>query len=353
MLFSLLWICLLAQIAKASPVIQPHDAAKHGQTPERIPFIDFVRDRLSVKIDAAPLTTVLKLLAERTGARVTLLGRSDHIVSADFTGQPLEEGIKRLLRGRNSALYYGSRAQGGKTVYRLSEICIFPLPDELPGQTTIFDGSEALSLLVRPHAVASDGQKEINPEIARLSKRLIQSKDGQARQQAAAELAKISDPNVIGPLSEALMRDAEPQVRATAAEALARTWDEAAVAPLSRALSEDKSANVREAAAKALGVTWSDHAIYPLTAALLGDRDAIVREQAARALAEVGGEEALDALLQALGGDPRIFVREAAATALGSIGGRDALAALAKASAIDSDPWVREAATIAAINSPK
>lgn len=310
--------------------------------------INVVQSRLSAKIDAVPLSSVLRALAEHSGARIVLIGESDSIVGAEFADVPLEEGLRRLLRGRNLAFFY-ARPSPGEASYRLSEMRIFPLAGELSVSTTVFDaGHGADSPSRRPTE-----NKRLNSQIARLSKLLREAEGRQDRLLAARELAKISDPSVIGPLSEALAMDADSAVRAKAAEALAKTWNEAAVAPLTRAILEDTSASVREAAAAALGVTWSDNAVSPLISALVGDRDALVREYAARALAQTAGEEAVEALNHALAGDPRAFVRQAAAEALGAIGGVSALDALTKASRDDADDWVRDAAALSAINSPK
>lgn len=356
-IFSLLGMGLLSETATAAIVTlsdaKIRSAASHGQTVETTPVVEFSRGRLSVKIVDAPLTAVLKVIAGHTGARIVLLGAADQTVGADFDNQPLEEGLRRLLRGRNFAFFYAPESGAKKTGYLLSEIKIFPLAGDASTQTTIFAATQDASSTSRSSANSSVGEQKVNPEVGRLARQLAEAMDSQTRQQAAAALAKVSDPGVIGPLSEALLTDADASVREAAAEALAKTWDEAAVGPLARTLFEDTSSSVREAAAKALGVTWSDYAVSPLIEALLGDRDALVREQAARALGQSAGEEAVSALAHALAHDPRVFVRDAAAEALGAIGGGDGLDALAKASVAGGDEWVRETAAISAINSPK
>lgn len=337
----------------------PPDARQNGFAAVQSPretgqlTINVVQGRLSAKIDAVSLSAVLKALAEHSGARIVLIGESDSIVGAEFADIPFEEGVRRLLRGRNLAFFYALRSSPGGASYRLSEMRIFPLAAELSVSTTVFGAGHGADSPSRGPAKSTLENNKINSWTARWSKLLRDAEGSQDRLLAATELAKISDPSVIGPLSEALEMDADSAVRAKAAEALAKTWNEAAVAPLTRALLGDPSASVREAAAAALGATWSDHAVSPLISALLGDRDALVREYAARALAQTAGEEAVEALNHALAGDPRAFVRQAAAEALGAIGGVSALDALTKASRDDADDWVREAAALSAINSPK
>ena len=95
------------------------------------PAIEYQRGRLSVKIHDVSLAAVLKILAERLGARIVIFGSSHQPVNADFTGEPLEQGIKRLLGGRNSVFFYVSEGQPEMQMYRLTEVRVFPPPGEV------------------------------------------------------------------------------------------------------------------------------------------------------------------------------------------------------------------------------
>ena len=351
-------ICLFARIAVASSASSGEARLRPSLLPgQSLPghlAIDMSAGRISVKLDNVPLAKLLAVIAERTGARIVVHGTAEENLSIEFHDLPLEEGLRRIVRGKNAAFFYDSNAQistGGVTA-RLFEMRIFIGGDD-GTQATIFNPISPAVADMHPKAKVSTDQIHQNPILAALTKRLRQATGAQERKEAAKALGKLTDAAAIESLSGALSADAESSVRIAAAEALAKTWDESAVIPLSWSVVSDGNSAVREAAAKALGLTWSQDAISPLIEALSTDRDALVREQAARALGQTAGEEAIAALAHALAHDPRVFVRDAAAEALGTIGGRDALDALARASVADRDEWVRETAAISAINSPK
>ena len=349
-------ICVFAGIAVASPTssgeARSRPALPQGQSVPVHLAVDISAGRISVKMDNVPLAKLLAVVAERTGARVVVNGTADENFSVEFHDLPLEEGLRRIVRGKNVAFFYESRISKGRVIARLFEMRIFSGGDD-GTQATVFNPISPVVSRLRPRAKVSADQTQANPILGALTMRLREATGAQERKEAAMALGKLTDSGVVESLSQALSADAESSVRIGAAEALAKTWHESAVAPLSRSLVSDGSSAVREATARALGLTWSENAISPLIEALSTDRDALVREQAARALGQTAGEEAVPALAHALAHDPRVFVRDAAAEALGTIGGQDALDALAKASAADSDEWVRETAAISAVNSPK
>jgi hypothetical protein len=287
-------------------------AGTHGahaaNTFTRRAAVEITAGRMTAHLQAAPVSEVLKVLAQKTRLRILFHGRMQNTVTAEFNNQSIEEGLQRLFRGRNVAYFYASPAAG--TPRRLVEVFIL----DASGGIHDFD----------PPA-------ETNPsEEARVS--------GEGATGIIAELAEV--------IEEAEDREE----RARAVRQLGKTWSEDAVAPLAQALARDESASVREAAADALGRTWSQKAVQPLIDALARDPDALVREQAARALARTAGEEAVPALARAVAEDRRWFVRGAAAAALGAIGGREALDALAAPAAVDRDGWVRETATLAVLD---
>jgi hypothetical protein len=320
------------------------------------PIVTIVNGRITAKLDEVPLPKVLEAIARASGARIELHGAIDETVSADFDGLDLEEGLKRLLRGRNAVFYYKSKSidPGNASGWSLSEVQIFGLNGESMDLVTSFDfGAEAVTNLAKGRETRPAIETPRDPVIDGLAKQLLESSDGEARRNAARELGQVDDPDVIEPLSEALLKDADDSVRIAAASALAETWDEGAVAPLALSALHDDSEEVREAAVRALGTTWSEDAVPTLLMVLSSDGDAMVREQAARALAQTAGSEAVDALIQALNHDPRWFVRDAAASALGTIGGGEALDALAMAAVDDPDGWVKKTAAVSAAKAGK
>ena len=281
--------------------------------------MDIIDGNVTAKFVDVPLKTALEVVARESGAWVLFYGRLDGEVSAELEKLPLEEGLRRILQGRNTAFFYSSQfaGLGNAPNLELTEIHVFANAEEA-SDPLIFDAGARPGAATRAsRAVAQIGAPSNRPVDSLLPSQLAESQDAPARKAAADELGK--------------------------------SWSEDAVEPLAEAVAGDPSAAVREAAAQALGKTWSESAVQPLIDALAYDSDALVREQAARSLAQTAGEEAIDALVYALMRDPRWYVRDAAAEALGTIGGRYANEALARAAANDPDGWVRETAASYAV----
>lgn len=281
------------------------------------PLIQAANGRLTAKLRDVPLSAVLAEIGAQNGVRIFVSAQVHKRVTADFRGLPLEEGLRRLLRGTNVAYFYNRESSGdGKSAsLKLVRVDVLPGP---AGETDI----------------------EITDEVegaSELAGQLSEADNAQLRAQAAKALGKTNDPSAVDPLAEALTGDADPAVRAAAAKALGKTWSEEAVPPLAEAALQDPSAEVREAATRALGETWSDAATDSLLGALTYDRDALVREQAALALGQTAGDEVIDALIRALLEDRRWFVRDGAAAALAAIGTPAALWALAQYAMHDPD----------------
>ncbi|MGH7769264.1 MAG: HEAT repeat domain-containing protein [Candidatus Binatia bacterium] len=281
------------------------------------PLIQTANGRLTAKLRDVPLPAVLAAVGAQNGIRIFVSAQVHKRVTADFRGLPLEEGLRRLLRGTNVAYFYTKRAAGGGKNAALKLIRV----DVLPGPAgeadiEVVDDDEGVAALAN-HLVGGDGSE--------------------SRSEAAKALGKTGNPSAVDPLAETLAGDADPAVRAAAAKALGKTWSEEAVQPLAEAALQDSSAEVREAATRALGETWSDAATGSLLEALAYDKDALVREQAALALGQTAGDEAVEALIRALLEDWRWFVRDGAATALAAIGTPMALWALAQYAMHDPD----------------
>jgi hypothetical protein len=303
--------------------ILPAGAAAASTSSTATPSMVIVDGTVTAKFGDAPLKKVLEIVAGESGARVLFYGALEGNVSIELNNAPLEEGLRRILQGRNTAYFYSSQRNGFGNAPKLAlnEIHVFANTDEA-SDPSIFDSPARAGAAIRPLlATAQMGEASMRSVDAESPNRLAQSQDAQARKNAAENLGK--------------------------------RWSEDAVEPLGDALAGDPSAAVREAAAQALGKTWSESAVQPLIDALAYDSDALVREKAARGLAQTAGEEAINALVFVLMGDPRWYVRDAAADALGTIGGRYADEALARAAANDPDGWVRETAASYAVKPGK
>ena len=305
-----------------------------------------------VDVARLPISEVLQLVAETTGARVFLHGDGQEKISAQFVDVSIADGLRRLLRGRDLMIFYKESAKGAHPPV-LTEVHVFDAFGAQSDRLFQFASSAESSSNSRSHRVGQSGRKILDARLVGLVKQMLESKDSQQKIDAAKALARTGDSEAIDVLGQALAHDNDPSVREAIADALGKSWNEAAVAPLAQSLTDDRSAAVRAAAAAALGTTWSEGAVNPLLQALANDRDALVREQAARALGSTAGEEAVAVLARTLAQDPRWFVREAAAIAIGSIGGNDARDALVRAAETDSDPWVKEAGLMSILDLAK
>jgi len=80
-----------------------------ADTAERV--IQYDGDRLTVRLNAVPLSDVINELGRQAGAEIQGGLRSPHDVSAEFEKVPLPEALHRLLGEQNFALVYG---EGGR-----------------------------------------------------------------------------------------------------------------------------------------------------------------------------------------------------------------------------------------------
>lgn len=271
---------------------------------------------LSVHLNGFRLRQFLAIVAQRARVRVILHGTADEPLTGEFQNVRLEEGLRRLLQGKNTVYYYALTTTHGASPGReLAAIRILDSSGLPAPKVAVFS----------PTSVP--GPMSVPDETAR----------------AASPSLRSSDHALI----DTLLSDPDPVLRRQAADTLRRSDHPGVIVPLSQSLLEDDSAAVRETAAKALGDSWSETAVQPLLEALVRDRNASVRERIVYALAQTADEGAVDQLARSLETDKRWSVREAAAVALGTIGGQVALAALQRAATADQDSWVRDAARLA------
>jgi hypothetical protein len=234
---------------------------------------------LTVDVRDAPLGDVVRVIGERTGARVVMPNNISSRVTGAFTRVPLEEGIKRLLRGHSLVLVYATTAGGGDGVV-LSEIQVVGSSPPLPYVQARTDPDPA----DRP---------------ARL--RAVRMLDGRRDAEAAADLIRM------------LSEDPDPVIRAVAATGLGRVRTAAAATALTAALA-DQAVSVRIQGVHGLRMVGGVGALGLLREVLTRDPDSRVRRAAARAVAELPGEDAAW-VLQAATSDPDESVREEAAGA--------------------------------------
>jgi HEAT repeat protein len=163
------------------------------------------------------------------------------------------------------------------------------------------------------------------------------TEDADVREIALRALARIADPQAVGPLVEAL-KQAESWLAPRIADILVR-HGEAVVEPMLQFLAEGSRHPARAWAANVLGEVRAQRA-FPALVRALGDMDDEVRAKAAGALGKLGDRRAVTYLLDHLLSDPAPFVRARIAGALGQFGDREVVDRLVRAL---GDPawWVR------------
>ena len=163
------------------------------------------------------------------------------------------------------------------------------------------------------------------------------TEDADVREIALRALARIADPQAVGPLIEAL-RTAEPWLAPRIADILSRHGD-LVTDPLLPILEQPGREPARAWAANILGDVGAQRA-FPVLVRSLGDLQDEVRAKSASALGRLGDRRAVPYLLEHLLSDPAPFVRARIAGALGQFGSADVIDRLVRTL---GDPawWVR------------
>jgi type II secretory pathway component GspD/PulD (secretin) len=106
-------------------------AAAPALSAEMVAFKDGL---LTVQARNLPLKQILQQIADQTGAEITLEGRADNAVSADFAETDLAAALLRLAPDFNSIVLYGGAGLQDKTAVsaiRLYAISARPNKDDV------------------------------------------------------------------------------------------------------------------------------------------------------------------------------------------------------------------------------
>jgi hypothetical protein len=243
------------------------------------PFVLRVEDNLlTLKLKDAPLEKVLTEIAHQAGIQITVYGPMEEYLSAEFSGLPMEKGLRRLMRDFNYVLIYGAE-KGKRGDPPIKELMIYAKEGKGPHKRI---SPRVIAPQERPSRRLKRGSVE-----ALL--KALGDKDPEVREEAVYSLVDIRDERVIVHLTQVLLNDTDEEVRESAAEALGDLRDKRGIAPLVEAL-RDKDTGVRESAVDALGEIGGDEVISPLMDALR-DEDEDVREAAADALEDITGRD--------------------------------------------------------------
>ena len=199
--------------------------------------------RLTVRILAAPLSDVLRAIAERTKVTIKLRGDLTTPVTAIFAGIPLDEGVKRLARGHSVCLFYGLAGPTGAGSLREAWVIA---SQHRSGGPPGFDPNRRAAWLAQVQVLSSRRDATALHALARL---VAHDDAPMVRAQAALALGSFAALDAGSVLVEALANDPHPHVRRMAARALGSLRTEDARRGLERA-STDVDPGVRREAAR-------------------------------------------------------------------------------------------------------
>lgn len=270
--------------------------------------------RLTVNLPDVRLARVLRLIGMRAGVAIAMRGDLSARVTEAFVGVPLDEGIRRLVRGHSAVLYYSPSRDGtGPPV--LSRVAVIG------------------SLAGGPRQARADLRERTR----------LPTTETLARGSATDAVARGSTGGPPGFQSEPGRHSGatgERSSRLDALQTLARQPAQTAAADLAQVLAEDADPLVRAQAAALLGIVGGEEVATALSAAF-ADEEASVRLHAVRALGRVEGARALPALREVLARDPDPRVRRVAVRWVAALPGEEARAVL-EAAASDRDASVRQ-----------
>ena len=103
----------------------PNGWAPNAVTAAAGPMVQ-VRDRhLSVRVQSAPLKSLLQQVADASHIALVFFGSLDRTISLEIEEEPLEDGLKRLLTGCNFSFQYrNEKGPGGQLVPVLDRVLI-------------------------------------------------------------------------------------------------------------------------------------------------------------------------------------------------------------------------------------
>jgi hypothetical protein len=256
-------------------------SATAGGEPEIIMKLSVQEGLMSAHVEQVPLGAVLQELVRQAHLKVHIT-KSDaqQPVSAKFDALPLEEGIKRLLRGTN---------------YGLTTVPI-------PGATGPSQGSRIVEIRVlskgEPYETLTRG-KEAEPNPAQekpraspeeLRRDVLKAPEGRTREAAVYALGDQEDVSEHQDILVTALQDPDPDVRSAALETLAIRLGPLAFDHLTAVAQHDKSLGLRREALSYLGELGKD-AVRPQLEQALQDPE--LRATAQRLLDWIaeGGDE--------------------------------------------------------------
>jgi hypothetical protein len=230
--------------------------------------------QLSVDLSQAPLRAVLRELARKLGAKVSIADSvPDQLISLQFNGVDIAEGIKQLLRDTNYLLIYKepptrSNPNQGAGM-EIAEIRILPKSstEELSNETASLKVLEPI---------------DQTAEIAEWKKQALTAEKPEDRLMALKQFLEHADPAEHNAVLIAALEDKAPEVRMLALNSMGDSANPS-LEPISQAALNDESPQIRTAALDVLISRYGQEAI-PVLEQALADPDATVQQTARNSL---------------------------------------------------------------------
>ena len=229
---------------------------------------------VSVDVRDALLGDLLRAVGEQAGVRIEIHSGGEDRVTESFAGVGIDEAIRRLARGHDVVLIYGSPRN------RLMEVRVYEA--SAPAAPPVIDPRQRTARLGVVGTLTRQAHQGQPGALASLTSILATDPDAFVRQAAAGALGGFGDAQAASAL-RAAVRDQESAVRSRAITSLGQMRDQGSVGLMAQALATDPEPSVRRAAAWALCAFTNDD-VYRALQAGTSDSDASVRSAAAGAL---------------------------------------------------------------------
>lgn len=194
---------LTAVMSLSLGMAQAGSAERIGSSAPDI-FLSFKDNTLSVKIERARLTEVLQELARQARLEVSLASSlAEEQVSLSFDGLPLEQGIARILTGKNYTLRYAPES----------------VPPRVAEIRVISGGSGPIARIGLEVAPPSAGSELRSPEgksLDELARDATQAPDPKARIDALKSLGRWEKEEKVRAAVASALSDQDREVRGTA-----------------------------------------------------------------------------------------------------------------------------------------
>ncbi len=229
------------------------------------PVIRVKDNLLTVRVEGMSLKSVLKEIAKQEPIKFSFLISAEKLIVSNFSGIPLEKGLKKLLRNYNYAIGYGAEKPKDK-VCDIRKVVIIS-----------YDGKNRHGMAEPIIAGAEETSLEHLSEEPYDEGLAILEEDPADPLEDSEPMIATTGGGALGP-SDGVLYDAEMDVR-----------DKEMEVDILRDELKDEEAGVRLMAVEILEVIGGEKAIQALQSAL-SDEDEIVRKLAAQALSRMQEE---------------------------------------------------------------